>query len=108
MNPQERMIREELDARLDRAWSGMLSTDDGRFIVHDLLTRICGIYQSTFTGNNHGIHLEGRRSVGLEVLQSYVITHGSSLHGQMMIEADEREKMIAAAIAADREDRDAD
>lgn len=108
MQDQEKKIRVHLDEKLRDAWESLLDSHDGRMIVHDLLTRTCGIYQGTFTGSNQGIWLEGRRSVGLDILKEYVITHQGAPHGLMMAEADEREKSIMAAMEADKGDADAD
>jgi len=43
-------------------------TEQGKALIWEVLS-MCGLYSQTFTGNSQGAFLEGRRSVGLEVLQ---------------------------------------
>ncbi len=46
----------------------VLKTSSGQALIWEILS-MCGIYSSTFTGNSQGAYLEGRRSIGLEILQ---------------------------------------
>ncbi len=43
-------------------------TEQGKALIWEVLS-MCGLYTQTFTGNSQGAFLEGRRSVGIEVLQ---------------------------------------
>lgn len=43
-------------------------SENGKTVLWEVLS-MCGIYAQTFTGNSQGAFLEGRRSVGLEILQ---------------------------------------
>jgi len=39
----------------------------GKDLIWEVLA-MCGLYESTFTGNSAGAYKEGRRSIGLELL----------------------------------------
>ncbi len=74
MNPLEleqqkadRSAQKEQDILLARV-RDVAKTDAGKAFIWEILT-MCGIYTTTFTGNSQGAYLEGRRSVGLEILQ---------------------------------------
>ena len=43
-------------------------TPSGKSLIWEVLS-MCGLYQSTFTGNSQGAFLEGKRAVGLEILE---------------------------------------
>jgi len=43
-------------------------TEQGKALIWEVLS-MCGLYTQTFTGNSQGAFLEGRRSVGIEILQ---------------------------------------
>ena len=46
----------------------LLKTRQGKDVIWHILS-LCNIYSDTFTGNSQTFYLEGRRSVGLQVLQ---------------------------------------
>ena len=46
----------------------LLKTRHGKDVIWHILS-LCNIYSDTFTGNSQTFYLEGRRSVGLQVLQ---------------------------------------
>ena len=48
-------------------WKKLLSTPEGKDVARDILNR-CKLFHSTFRRNAEGAYLEGRRSIGLEVL----------------------------------------
>jgi len=45
----------------------LAKTKYGKSFLWEVLS-MCGLYTTTFTGNSQGAFLEGRRSVGLDVL----------------------------------------
>lgn len=46
----------------------VLKLKAGKEIIWHILS-MCGIYDDTFTGNSQSFYLEGKRAVGLEILQ---------------------------------------
>lgn len=100
-----KMIREEMDRRLNAAWENLLATEDGRFIMHDLMDKT-GVFLSTFVTNSTSAYLEGRRSIGLELINMYLAPQGAALHGKLLIEAEQRDMEIRAAMMADERDAD--
>ncbi len=42
-------------------------TASGKSLIWEILS-MCGLYRSTFTGNSQGAFLEGKRAVGIEIL----------------------------------------
>ena len=46
----------------------LAKTKHGKSLIWEVLS-MCGLYASTFTGNSQGAFLEGKRAVGLELLQ---------------------------------------
>lgn len=46
----------------------ILKTPGGRNVIWNILA-MCDLYSDVFTGDNHTFYLEGKRSVGLEILQ---------------------------------------
>tara|TARA_R100001377_G_C3192779_1_gene111300 strand:- start:2296 stop:2610 length:315 start_codon:yes stop_codon:yes gene_type:complete len=51
----------------------VLETQSGRNYIWKLLTS-CGIYKSSFTGNSTTFFNEGKRSIGLEMLEDILKT----------------------------------
>ena len=47
---------------------GVLKTSSGKNVIWNILS-VCGIYENTFTGNSQSYYLDGRRSIGLEILR---------------------------------------
>lgn len=54
---------------LDNEWREVLRTKAGQKIVWEILA-MCGIYSDTFTGNSQTFYLEGKRAIGLQILQA--------------------------------------
>jgi len=54
--------------QLKLATKRLLSTADGRLFIWHVLS-LCEIYSDTFMGNSTTFYLEGKRAVGLAVLQ---------------------------------------
>lgn len=100
------MVREEHDRRLAQAWSNLLGTEAGRYVMHDLLSR-CGVNATTYSADSaHSAFLEGRRSLGLELQAVYLAPQGARLHGAMLIEAEARASELMAAFEYDKEHQD--
>ncbi len=95
-------LLEELDAR---AWANVLASGDGRRVVWSILT-MCGIYSNTFTGRADAAFLEGRRSIGLELLRDRIHAQGPTLYPEMMMaDAEEQERLrIATLVDAENDD----
>ncbi len=60
----EEQDRKTLEANIRE----LIKTKSGKDFIWEVIS-MCGIYSSTFTGNSQGAYLEGKRAVGLEVLQ---------------------------------------
>ena len=45
----------------------VIDTQAGRAVIWNILA-MCDIYSDSFTGNSTSFHLEGKRSIGLEIL----------------------------------------
>lgn len=100
------MVRQEHQARIDRAWADLLATEAGRFLMFDLMNRT-GINASTFSGDAAtAAYLEGRRSLGLDLQSVYLAPQGAAVHGKMLIEAEGRAEELAAAVARDEGEGD--
>lgn len=50
-----------------RDLNAVLSTPEGERVLYEIVSR-CGIYQKSFTGNSETFFREGKRVVGLSVL----------------------------------------
>ena len=57
-------VRQEL---LQNAVLKLSTSDEGKRFIYHILD-LCGIHTSSFTGNSQTFYLEGRRSVGLEII----------------------------------------
>ena len=47
----------------------MLATRAGRAVVWRLIDQVAGTFGGTFTGSSQTFHLEGRRSVGIDLMR---------------------------------------
>lgn len=83
-----------------RALRALMDTPEGRRIVYWLAYKIAKVDDgTTFTGNSNSFYLEGRRSVGVDLLQvlrkhtfrQYVKMTEEALHEQLL--AHEREEL---------------
>ena len=50
-----------------------LGTPTGRRVLNDIPCQ-CNIFQTTFTGNSQGMFLEGKRSIGLLIMDAMQIS----------------------------------
>lgn len=64
---QEKTESRELD-QLKNDVTRVFGSSEGKRILYHVLA-MCGIYSDCFTGNAHTYYYEGRRSVGLELLE---------------------------------------
>lgn len=107
------MKREALDAltrhnaeRLASAWTSVLEQPEGRLIMWDLINR-CGVNAPVLSEAGTMQWLEGRRSVGMELISSYLAPQGAACHAKMLIEAEARAlEMLSAQHAAKEEAED--
>lgn len=66
---RQKALQEERRRRQDADMRAVLSTPEGRRFFFRLLDGVCNLHGGTFTGNSQTFHLEGRRSVGVELLK---------------------------------------
>ena len=62
------MSDKEIHDRLKLAVGDVLKTKSGQKFIWEILS-LCGIYDNQFTGNSGTFFNEGRRSVGLDIVQ---------------------------------------
>lgn len=67
----------------------MLSTVDGRSYFWKILSE-CGVYQTSFTGDNTTFFNEGKRQVGLWLLAE-IMEADPAAYGLMQLESQKRE-----------------
>lgn len=71
-NPrQQKRIREREEAaerQRREDFRAVMSTPAGRRFFWDLVNRKCGVLSTTFTGDIHTYHLEGKRAVGVGLM----------------------------------------
>ena len=67
LRQQEKLDAKEQD-QLNNDIKKVFDTPEGRRVLHKILS-ICEIYSDCFTGNAQTYYLEGRRVVGLELLE---------------------------------------
>lgn len=66
-NKQKEQDKKEV-ALLIHNYREAWKTKAARTIIWDILS-YCGVYNSSFTGNSQTFHLEGKRDVGLFILE---------------------------------------
>jgi len=62
------MSDKDVQKRLEANVSSVMATSQGKDVIWEILS-LCGIYDSQFTGNSGTFFNEGRRSVGLDIIQ---------------------------------------
>jgi hypothetical protein len=82
----KRQLKKEAD---DHFLTSVLSTYEGRAVIWRLLSE-CGVFRSSFTGDTDTYFFEGKRSIGLDIINMIadVDPHGFS---QIRDEAVQRE-----------------
>lgn len=92
---------------LSLAYEAVLNSDEGRRVLFDILER-CGLYQSTFTGENNASNYKaGRRDVGLEVLGE-IDALDPRHYPSLLLRIAELKAMDKAAEASTQENDDAE
>lgn len=91
---------------IDTAWQGLLKTEAGRAVVYSLLEQ-CQVFRSTYTGNADTNFNEGKRAIGLHVLQERVFPNGARLFALMIDEHEEKRREIEEAIEREAMEQDA-
>lgn len=97
-----RALQEEETAR---AWANVAYTEDGRRVIWSILA-MCDLYSSTFTGRADAAYLEGRRSIGLELLRDRLSAIDPAIYPQMMLADIDRQERLEIARQADEETDD--
>jgi len=54
--------------KIKHAMREVMKTTSGRTLMWEILD-LCGLYSQVFTGNSQTFYLEGKRSIGLSILQ---------------------------------------
>jgi len=62
------MNEKDVQKKLEADIGSVLKTPQGRDVIWEILS-LCGIYDNQFTGNSGTFFNEGRRSVGLDLIQ---------------------------------------
>ena len=99
--PTEDLADEIEAAELDLAWENLLKNPEGRAVIWSILD-LCPMNQSTFTGNASAAFLEGKRDVGLRILNDRILPQGMGVYTSMLLEAEARAS--EAEVRAERED----
>ena len=61
------MAKKRKPSGLSLAYQRVLATPEGRRVLWELM-EFCGVYTESFTGNSQTFYNEGRRAVGLKVI----------------------------------------
>jgi len=64
-----RQRREEAQRQADDDLRAVLATREGRSVVWRIIDGMAGTFGATFTGSSQTFHLEGRRSVGIDLMR---------------------------------------
>ena len=86
------------------AWQGLLKTEGGRAVVYSILEE-CKVFQSTYTGNADTNFNEGKRAIGLHILQERIFPNGARLFALMVDEHQQREEEIERAIEIEEQEQ---
>ena len=62
------MNEKETQKKLEADITTVMGSDQGKDIIWEILS-LCGIYDNQFTGNSGTFFNEGRRSVGIDLIQ---------------------------------------
>lgn len=66
----------------------VVKTTQGKEVIWAILA-MCGLYTESFTGNSQTFYMEGKRAIGLEILQLMEDTD-KTLYARMLLEAQRR------------------
>jgi len=62
------MNEKDIQRKLEADVASVMGTPQGRDVIWEVLS-LCGIYDNQFTGNSGTFFNEGRRSVGIDLIQ---------------------------------------
>lgn len=62
------MNEKDIRKKLETDISSTMGTDQGKDTIWEILS-LCGIYDNQFTGNSGTFFNEGRRSIGIDIIQ---------------------------------------
>ena len=94
---REDTVREQIDQEIDNAWEWFRSDPRGKTVLWSILER-CGMQNFTFNGNSWDALMKGRQQVGSDILANNIYPHGMKFYTEMLLEAEERDNRIRAAI----------
>ncbi len=94
---REEIVEAMLQQQIDEAWGWLLSDPRGKLILWSVLDK-CGLQNFTFNGNAWDALFKGRQQVGAEILAHHVYPFGMTVYTEMLLEAEERQKQLEAAI----------
>ena len=63
----------------------VLKTEQGKDFVWEILS-LCGIYDNQFTGNSGTFFNEGRRSVGIDIIQTMLNEADPTIYPRLLLE----------------------
>lgn len=96
-------VQARLEADIQLAWEGLLAQEAGRLIVWSILEK-CHLFDTTYTGNAASNFLEGERSIGLKLLQEFILPLGIKKFTRILEEAEEREDRIRRALEEENDE----
>ncbi len=94
---REDVVEAMLQQEVDEAWQWLLSQPQGKLILWSILDK-CGLQAFPFYGNSHDALHRGRQQVGADILASHVYPIGVHIYTEMLLEAEDRQKQLEAAI----------
>lgn len=94
---REQIVEAMLQQEIDEAWAWMLSDDRGKLILFSILDK-CGLQNFTFNGNSWDALFKGRQQIGAEILADHVYPFGMHVYTDMLLQAEERQQRLEAAI----------
>ncbi len=97
---REEQVQKALQDEIDRAWSALLQQPAGRLILWSILDK-CGLQNFPVLGEPWDTINKGRQQIGNEILEECVYPVGMSVYTQMLLEAEERDQRLQAAIDQD-------
>ncbi len=74
----------DIHKKLEADVNSVMGTPQGKDLIWEVLS-LCGIYENQFTGNSSTFFNEGRRSVGIDLIQ--MLTDADpTLYAQLLLE----------------------
>lgn len=94
---REDVVEAMLQQEVDEAWQWLLSQPKGKIILWSILDK-CGLQSFPFYGNSHDALHRGRQQVGSDILANHVYPLGMKTYTDMLLDAEERQQKLEAAI----------